>query len=174
MIRILALVFYKLFACYLPATDNKLWMSKYIRRFRSFVARPLFAYCGHNVNIERKADFGRGNEISIGNNSGLGINCHVRGPLEIGENVMMGPNVRIIVRDHCTSRTDIPMCQQGFLPSEKVVISDDVWIGANVIILPGVTVGKGAILAAGAVVTKDVPNYSVVGGVPAKVIKYRK
>lgn len=174
MKRILALVFYKLFACYLPATDNSMRISKCIRRFRCFVARPLFASCGKNVNIERKADFGRGKDISIGNNSGLGLNCHVRGPLVIGDNVMMGPDVRIITNNHCTERTDIPMCQQGDMPSAKVTIGNDVWIGTRVIILPGVTIGDGAIIAAGAVVSKDVPEYAVVGGVPAKVIKYRK
>ena len=62
---------------------------------------------------------------------------------------------------------------QGSTEPQKVTIESDVWIGARVIILPGVTIGKGAILAAGAVVTKDVPDYAVVGGVPAKVLKYR-
>lgn len=66
------------------------------------------------------------------------------------------------------------MNQQGFLPNQKVTIGDDAWIGTRVIILPGVSVGKGAIIGAGAVVTKDVPEYAVVAGVPAKVIKYRK
>lgn len=63
---------------------------------------------------------------------------------------------------------------QGATLVERVVIQDDVWIGARVIILPGVTVGRGSILAAGVVVTKDVPCFAVVGGVPAQVIKYRQ
>ena len=71
-------------------------------------------------------------------------------------------------------RTDIPMRGQGSTPARKVTVSSDVWIGARVIILPGVTIGQGAIIAAGAVVTKDVPPFSVVGGVPARVIKFRK
>jgi maltose O-acetyltransferase len=65
------------------------------------------------------------------------------------------------------------MCEQGFY-EEKPVVIDDVWIGGHVIILPGVHIGKGAIVGAGAVVTKDVPEYAIVGGSPAKVIKYRK
>ena len=129
---------------------------------------------GININIEKKANFGTGSGIEIGNNSGLGINCKVRGPLQIGNNVMMGPDVIIFTSNHETSRTDIPMRGQGSTLPQKVTIEDDVWIGARVIILPGVTIGKGAILAAGAVVSKDVPDYAIVGGVPAKVLKYRR
>lgn len=91
----------------------------------------------------------------------------------IGKNVMMGPNVAIITENHRFDRMDVPIREQGYYDRKPVVINDDVWIGMRVIILPGVTVGKGAILAAGAVVTKDVPEYAIVGGNPAKVIKYR-
>ena len=87
---------------------------------------------------------------------------------------MMGPDVCIMTSSHSTMRTDAPMNKQSHLPKRKVVIGDDVWIGRRVIILPGITVGKGSIIGAGAVVTKDVPEYAVVAGVPAKVIKYRK
>lgn len=111
--------------------------------------------------------------IVIGNNSGLGINCKVRGPLTIGDDVMMGPDVMIFVSNHQTSRTDIPMRGQGSTSRKRVIIEDDVWIGARVIILPGVKIGKGSIIGAGAVVTKDVPQYSVVAGNPAKIIKSR-
>ena len=77
-------------------------------------------------------------------------------------------------RNHAFDRIDIPMCEQGYLPEKTIVISDDVWIGGHVIILPGVHIGNGAIVGAGAVVTKDVPQYAIVGGNPAKVIKYRR
>lgn len=65
------------------------------------------------------------------------------------------------------------MGQQGEAPLRKVTIKDDVWIGTRAIILPGITVGKGAIIGAGSVVTKDVPDYAIVGGAPARVLKYR-
>lgn len=87
---------------------------------------------------------------------------------------MMGPDVMIFHGDHEMSRRDIPMRLQGDSVSKPVVIGDDVWIGARSIILKGVHIGKGAVIAAGAVVTKDVPEYAIVGGVPAKVIKYRE
>lgn len=140
---------------------------------RSYVGKHLFDRCGMNINIEKGADFGSGYGISIGNNSGLGINCKVRGPLEIGDNVMMGPDVVIMTNSHNFERIDIPMNIQGSAVPKRVVIGNDVWIGTRVIILPGVTVGNGAIIGAGAVVTKDVPDMAVAGGCPAKVIKYR-
>lgn len=174
MKRVVSLFLYYVFARYLPATNNGLKVSKLIQWIRRVSARNAFDYCGKNVNIERKADFGKGTGIRIGDNSGLGVNCSVRGPLDMGANIMMGPDVCIMTSRHNTSRTDVPMCQQGHLPKQKVTICDDVWIGARVIILPGVTIGKGSIIGAGAVVTKDVPEYAVVAGVPAKVIKYRK
>jgi maltose O-acetyltransferase len=70
-------------------------------------------YCGKNVNIERKAHFGSGKRISIGDNSGIGINCHINGSVSIGSCVMMGPDVRIISHYHNFDRIDIPMNMQG-------------------------------------------------------------
>lgn len=101
------------------------------------------------------------------------MNSFVNGPLKIGDNVMMGPDVTILTHTHVTDRVDIPMSEQGYRVAE-VVIGNDVWIGMRVVIMPGVRIGNGAIVGAGAIVTKDVPNYAIVGGVPAKIIKYRK
>lgn len=168
------LALYKIFIQYLPATDNSMAISKIIRFIRASVACKLLDKAGSNVNIERCADFGTGEGIEIGNNSGLGIEASVRGPLRIGDNVMMGRWVNIMTSSHQTSRTDIPMNQQGFCEREPVDIASDVWIGNRVTILPGVKIGTGAIIGAGAVVTKDIPDYAVAGGVPARVIKYRK
>lgn len=174
MKRIICLILYKLFLVWLPATNNTLAISKLIRKLRSAVACGCFDHHGKNVNIEKGADFGRGTGITIGDNSGIGVKCVVRGPLEMGEDIMMGPEVQIMTGMHNTERTDIPMNQQGFVGLRKVTICDDVWIGTRAVIMPGVTVGKGSIIGACAVVTKNVPEYAVVAGVPAKVIKYRK
>ncbi len=78
----------------------------------------------------------------------------------------------IITNTHNFENCDIPMRTQG-LKNISVTIEDDVWIGSRVIILPGIKIGKGSIIGAGAVVTKDVPEYSIVGGVPAKLIRSR-
>ena len=168
------LFLYLVFLKHLPATDNRYIFSKLIRKIRSSVALYLFDSCGSNINIEKDADFGSGQGISIGDNSGLGINCRVRGPLTIGNDVMMGPDVVIMTNSHNFDRIDIPMNVQGSAIPKKVIIGNDVWIGTRVIILPGVTIGNGAIIGAGAVVTKDIPDMAIVGGCPAKIIRYRK
>ncbi len=69
--------------------------------------------------------------------------------------------------------TDIPISLQGYRPERAVTISDDVWIGRNAVVLPGVTIGRGAIVGAGAVVTHSVPDYAIVAGVPAKILRFR-
>jgi len=101
------------------------------------------------------------------------INSEVYGPVKIGRDVMMGPEVVIYTSGHKHDRTDIPMIAQGSDEARPVVIGNDVWIGRRAIIMPGVTVGNGVIVGAGAVVTKDIPDYVVVGGVPAKTVKNR-
>lgn len=98
---------------------------------------------------------------------------NARGGLSIGKNVLIGPYVIIYTTNHIYSDISIPINEQG-QTEEAVIIEDDVWIGAKAIILPGVNIGKGSIVAAGAVVTKDVPPYSIVGGIPAKIIRNRK
>lgn len=92
--------------------------------------------------------------------------------ITIGSNVMIAAATTIRDTDHVYSSLDIPMMQQG-LSVNKVIIEDDVWIGHGCVILKGITVGQGAIVAAGAVVTKNVNPYTIVGGVPAKVISVR-
>jgi len=91
----------------------------------------------------------------------------------IGSSVMVGPNVTIRASNHHTDDPDRPMLDQG-QTGGRIVIGDDVWIGANAVIVPNVTVGSHVIVAAGAVVTRDVPDYAVVAGVPARVIADRR
>lgn len=97
----------------------------------------------------------------------------MHGPLKIGNNVMMGPDVTILTHTHNIERTDIPMGRQGATVKE-VSVGNDVWIGMRSIIMPGVRIGNGVVIGAGAVVTKDVPDFAIVGGVPARIIRYRK
>lgn len=143
-------------------------------KWRYLLCRNLFRKCGKEVNIERGADFGGGENIEIGNRSGIGVDAWIRGEVIIGNNVMMGPQAIIYAKYHKFDRTDIPMRDQGMARSGKIVIEDDVWIGARVTILKDVTIGKGAIIGASAVVTKDVAPYSIVAGNPARIIKWRK
>lgn len=163
----IAFLCYKIFAAWLPISQR----SSLSKKWRVFFAKRIASKFGKNVNIERNAVFSP--ELEIGNNSGIGIDCEVYGPVIIGDNVMMGPEVVIYTSGHKHDRTDITMIEQGFEEPERVVIEDDVWLGRRVIIMPGVHIGKGCIIGAGAVVTKDIPEYSVAGGVPARVIKKR-
>lgn len=93
---------------------------------------------------------------------------------------MMGPDVRCLRWDHHFERTDTPMCFQGSIKEDElktlptIVIGDDVWIGARVIITKGRIIGRGSVLAAGSVVTKDVSEFTVIGGNPAKITRLRK
>lgn len=113
--------------------------------------------------------------LKVGNNSSIGPYAYIgcSGYIEIGDNVMMSPRVSIYSENHNFSETEIPMIEQGVTRS-FVKIEDDCWIAANAVILAGVTVGKGSVVAAGSIVTKDVPPYSIVAGNPAKIIKNRR
>ncbi len=147
------------------------WQSSLSRSIRSFWARRMVRYAGRNINIERGADFA--SDISIGDNSGLGVKCRIQGPCTIGNDIMMGPEVLIYTINHSHSDTGIPMRMQGNEKPREVAIEDDVWIGARAIILPGVTIAKGSIVGAGAVVSKSFPPYSVIVGNPAQAVRNR-
>lgn len=112
-------------------------------------------------------------DVIIGDNTRIGLHSTVIGPVEIGSNVNLAQGIVVTALNHnftdCTKRID----EQG-VSTAKVTIGNDVWIGANATVLPGVTIGNHSVVAAGAVVTKDVPPYSLVGGVPARILKKLK
>lgn len=155
----------------LPISYSKIDFLRLGRKFRMFCAKLIITECGNNINIEKGASFGQ--NIRIGDNSGIGKDSYIQDNVKIGANVMMGEGCMIFTANHAFDRIDVPMINQGFQKSKEVVISDDVWIGARVTILPGVRIGRGVIVGAGAVVTKDIENYMIVGGNPAKVIGKR-
>ena len=159
-------IFYKVFASWLPISQR----FKFAKKVRYHFAKHI-CKLGKNVNVERNAYFTP--DLKVGDGSGLGINCEIYGPVTIGDNVLMGPEVIIYTSGHEYSRVDIPIGQQGSTEVKLVTIGNDVWIGRRAMIMPGVHIGDGCVIGAGAVVTKDTPPYSVVGGVPAKVLKSR-
>ena len=112
------------------------------------------------------------NIITIGNNVFINRNCDIGGggKIEIQDNVLVASNVHIISSNHEYSNPNTPINEQGGT-YDQVVIQKDSWIGRNAIILAGVNIGKHCVVAAGAVVTKSIPDYCVVGGNPAKIIK---
>lgn len=131
---------------------------------------PGVAYIGYSTRIHGS------DNITIGNNSYInGGEIHAKngGRIMIGENVMISYDVVIRTDDHNFKDTSKPMIQQGIY-SKDIIIKDDTWIGWGAHIMPGITINRGAVVAAHAVVTKDVPAYTIVGGIPAKVISIRK
>lgn len=145
-----------------------------IGRFvRYQLCKRIFKKCGVNVNIERGARFGSGEQIEIDDHSGIGVNAVIPDGTIIGRYVMMGPNCFVHQRNHEFSRIDIPMMKQGFTERIPIVIEDDVWIGRDVTIMRGRHISKGCIIAANCVLTKDFPNYSIVGGNPSRLIRSR-
>ena len=164
--QIIALILYYKLARYFPSNG-------FGKKCRYMCVKHLFARCGKNVNIEKKAIFGSGLDIVIGDNSGIGINCCIPSNTIIGKNVMMGPNCYIFATNHRFDRTDIPMIQQGFTSPVQTIIEDDVWIGRDVLMTPGRNVKRGSIIAGGCVLCKDFPPYSIIGGNPSRLIRSR-
>ncbi len=129
-----------------------------------------FSVCS-NVKI-----FAEEGKMIFGKNFFANYNCFFTadgGSLTFGDNCLIGPDVFISSRNHNFQRKDHPINTQGYT-GKSTTIGNDVWIGVKAIILPGITIGDGAVIAGGSVVTKDVEPYKIVAGVPAKVIGQRE
>lgn len=128
-------------------------------------------YVGHRTILKGYYQ----NSLVIGDNTWIGQDCffHSAGGISIGHNVGIAPHVKILTSHHKEMGTDVPILFSE-LEFEEVVIGDDCDIGIGSIILPGVSIGKGSQIGAGAVVTKSIPNFAVAFGVPAQVVRFRK
>jgi acetyltransferase-like isoleucine patch superfamily enzyme len=109
-------------------------------------------------------------DVIIGDHTRIGLHNTIIGPVTIGSHVNLAQGITVTALNHNFSDTTRTIDQQG-VSTNAVTIADDCWIGANAVVLPGVTIGHHAVVAAGAVVTRDVPPYSVVAGVPARIVK---
>ncbi|MFI3289322.1 MAG: DapH/DapD/GlmU-related protein [Rikenellaceae bacterium] len=146
----------------------------------SFCIKKQMKSCGDRVYLRPSfSDFKGLYNLSIGSHvsipKGSTLYC-TEAPLIIGNKVIFGPKPTITTGDHRSDRLGVYIIDShDKLPKndQPVVIEDDVWTGANVTILKGVTIGRGSIIASGAVVTQSTPPYSIVGGVPARVLKFR-
>lgn len=145
-----------------------------IGKIRANFWRIFLNKMGKNCFIMSNCNIGSPRGISLGNSVSINHHTTISGhdKLIIGNYVMIGPNCNILTANHGYSDIRKPMIQQELLYG-PIEIEDDVWLGANVIILPNTKIGRGSIVGANAVVTKNVEPYSIVGGVPAKIIKYR-
>lgn len=132
---------------------------------------------GDDVIISRNCVIqGKTGPIHLGNKVDIGCSAILSSTngIFIGDSVLIAGNCYIGGGRYITDRTDIPMMEQGLFSKGPVVIEDDVWLGAGATVLDGVKIGRGSIIGAGTLVTKDIPEYSVAVGVPAKVVKTRK
>tara|TARA_B110000046_G_C13025697_1_gene413925 strand:+ start:3413 stop:3871 length:459 start_codon:yes stop_codon:yes gene_type:complete len=138
-------------------------------------------YIGANTIISvRNHDFPKAYSesfLSIGAKTYIGENNNIRasgGKITIGKNCLISQNVTIVTTNHNIKLGQLINEQAWSKDNNFIIINDDVWIGANSVILPGVTIGKGAVIAAGSIVTKDVEENAIVLGNPAKLLRYRE
>ena len=143
--RKIRLFIYYLIINKLPKSTR--FAGKISRNLRYKFVKKLFKKCGRNVNIENGCWYGTGEQIEIGDFSGIGSKCQIYGSVKMGKYIMMGPEVLIITRNHNFANTSVPMVKQGYQETKQVIIEDDVWIGARSVILPGVKIGTGSIFA---------------------------
>jgi len=162
---------YYTFICRLPHTRNSVFLSHF-RRW--YVSRVLGVMVGDKESeIQPNVYLGNGEHVRIGRYCRINENVFIQGA-QIGDFVMIAPDVAILSKSHKFEKTDIPMVMQGESEPAPPVLMDDIWIGRGAVIMPGTRIGRGSIVGAGAVVVKDVEPWSVVAGVPAKLIRKRK
>lgn len=148
----------------------------YAGSLRVWWLRKLGAIIGEGTSVRELTYIYEPHLVSIGTNSTIGLYCtFVPGPgrIQIGNDVLMAQGCYLRAGNHKFKDAKILIRNQGH-EGNDIVIGNDVWIGVNVVILQGVTIGDGAVIAAGSIVNKNVPQYSVYGGVPAKLISKRE
>jgi len=170
IIKIISLIFYYGLAKHLPNYSSP---GGKIYNWIRIICLKRIIQLGKHCKIMRGVYVGDGDRISIGNNCRIneGIRlCNVK----IGDNVLVARNHVFIGAQHKFDRTDIPMVEQGFEWGNQTIIKNDVWIGLNCLIMPGVIVEDGCIIGGGAVLTKNTEPYGIYVGNPAKLVKKRK
>ena len=171
LVQLLCLALYYSFARYLPDSNSGIKFGNQIRRY---LCKRIFKKCGSKVMIHRGANFGIGINIEIGDYSDIGVNAVIPSDTIIGNYVLMAPNCYIFASNHNFENINIPIKMQGSSKKRQTIIDDDVWIGQNVTMTPGRHIKKGTIIGACCVLTKDYPEYSIIGGNPSKLIRSRK
>ncbi len=158
----------------MPFSHWRLYFPRLMLKF----CKKKFKHFGETAEIRPGAYVVGCSTIKIGKRVIIRPGCMLFGEtldletsITIEDNVMLGAGVHIYINNHMFDRTDIPLIDQGYYPDQAVHLKDGCWIGANAIILPGVTIGKNSVIGAGSVVTKSIEDNVVAVGAPAKVIK---
>ena len=128
---------------------------------------------GEGNEVDSQVYFGKGDDVEIGDYCQINTHCRLVN-VKIGNYVMIAPEVAFIQQFHKSDSLEIPMSKQGIIDFPQTIVEDDVWIGYRAVIMPGLRIGKGSIIGAQAVVTKNVDTYTVIAGIPAKVIRTRR
>lgn len=157
------------------------WINYFIYRVKyPYLSLPTSAIISGKIVLEENISIGKNTQligsVSVGRNSTINENCRIYGDVSIGDNCLLSNNIFISSGGHTYSHiASLAIKEQDSLSviNNAVRIEDDCWIGINVVIVAGITIGKGSIIGANSVVTKDVSPYSIVGGVPAKLLKKR-
>lgn len=141
---------------------------------RNLMYRIFFHKKQGIIWVQPRVTIVESNKLSVGRNCGINTGSYInaKGGITFGNNVLIGSNVTISSGKHPIEGKEPAVFERPTVPM-PIIIEDDVWIGANAVIMPGVTIKKGTVVGAGAIVTKDTEEYSVVAGVPAKIIRYR-
>lgn len=169
-------------------------VARYVPKLRYLVRRWQFDEAGHRGAIERgvrllgdarirlgdRVTLRRGvvlagnGSLTIGSGTTINDGCRISAfeSVQIGADCLFAPQVSVLDIDHRFDSRERPLRQQGYRTA-PVVIGDDVWLGVNVVVLRGVRIGRGAIIGANSVVTRDVPDFAIAAGIPARVLRMR-
>jgi maltose O-acetyltransferase len=171
MSRLLCLFLYYALARFLPGLEFPL--GRAARAVRAACVRGFIRSAGRDIDIEPRVYLADGRYVSIGDRCEVNARTQIFGA-QIGSDVLIGPEVLILCRNHEFKDLDVPMRVQGTSAPTPPVIEDGAWLGARAIVLPGRRIGEGAIVGAGAVVSRDIAPYAIVAGNPARVIGSRR
>ncbi len=165
---------------------RRIWVAKRVAKLGAgaTIETGTFFRCGNNISLGESFTLLRGSilgacdgKLTIGDrvsiNSGSVVDASAGGNITIHNDALIGPNVVIRASNHAFDAVNVPMNRQGHTGG-RIIIEEDVWIGANATIVPGVTIGAHAVVGAGAVVTQNVEPWTIVGGVPARLIRNRR
>lgn len=167
--KLIGIIIYTFCTGWLPhyALGGKWEIASWIR---TLSARMILDKAGRHIDVGRKVRFST--QVKIGDHSGIGDYAYLQGQIEIGKNTIMAPKCSLVAANHKYLDTSKLIKEQGSIEM-PIVVGHDVWIGYGSLVLGGITIGNGAVIAAGAVVTKNVAPFEVVGGNPAHHIKFR-